>query len=204
MSAGRLQRARKTPTTMTSEMTIGERPIVTSFVGASAAPSQAPAVSPERMPRSCREREREERFVSSAVVAMDDMKDKPSESTRAGAGLRWERLVGPKTGRRRKRWRIDCAAVEMCRSRWSRVPFPRSVVWVRGQDTRDLEERHDSGARRIWWHAARTPARSPYRASQRYEGEASYFLKRFSKAWRASSGREGGASAMAACCAGCE
>ena len=58
------------------------------FVGASAAPSQAPAVSPERMPRSCREREREERFVSSAVVATDDMKDKPSESTRAEAGLR--------------------------------------------------------------------------------------------------------------------
>jgi len=36
MRAGRLQRARKTPTTMTREMTIGERPRVTSLVGASA------------------------------------------------------------------------------------------------------------------------------------------------------------------------
>src|SRR5256885_11706864 len=67
MRAGRLQRARKTPTTMTREMTIGERPRVTSFVGASAAPSQAPAVSPEKIPRSCRERERVERVVSAAA-----------------------------------------------------------------------------------------------------------------------------------------
>ena len=42
IKAGRLQRARKTPMTMTSEMTIGDRPTVTSFVGASAAPSHAP------------------------------------------------------------------------------------------------------------------------------------------------------------------
>src|SRR2546429_10021529 len=39
--------------TMISEMTIGEMPMETSFVGASAAPSQAPAAKPERMPRSC-------------------------------------------------------------------------------------------------------------------------------------------------------
>jgi len=32
-------------------MTIGGMPMVTSFVGASAAPSQAPAVKPERMPK---------------------------------------------------------------------------------------------------------------------------------------------------------
>src|SRR5215470_7637576 len=51
-SAGTLQRARKTPSTITSETTIGERPMVTSLVGASAAPSHAPAVKPERMPMS--------------------------------------------------------------------------------------------------------------------------------------------------------
>jgi hypothetical protein len=38
---------------MMSEMAIGEIPMVTSFVGASAAPSQAPAVKPERMPNAC-------------------------------------------------------------------------------------------------------------------------------------------------------
>ena len=36
--AGRLQRARNTPTTMINEITIGEMPMVTSLVGASAAP----------------------------------------------------------------------------------------------------------------------------------------------------------------------
>jgi len=50
--AGRLHRARKTPMTMISEITIGETPMETSFVGASAAPSHAPAVKPQRMPRS--------------------------------------------------------------------------------------------------------------------------------------------------------
>jgi len=52
IKAGRLQRARKTPTTMMSETAMGEMPMETSLVGASAAPSQAPAVNPERMPRS--------------------------------------------------------------------------------------------------------------------------------------------------------
>src|SRR6266568_5091857 len=33
--------------------TIGEMPMETSFVGASAAPSQAPAAKPQRMPSSC-------------------------------------------------------------------------------------------------------------------------------------------------------
>src|SRR6266700_7754252 len=38
---------------MMSEMTIGEMPMETSFVGASAAPSQAPAAKPQRTPSSC-------------------------------------------------------------------------------------------------------------------------------------------------------
>ena len=53
-SAGRLHRARKTPTTIMSEIAIGEMPMVTSFVGASAAPSHAPAVNPQKIPRICR------------------------------------------------------------------------------------------------------------------------------------------------------
>src|SRR5689334_5487969 len=44
MSAGSDHRARKTPITIVSEITTGESPRVTSLVGASAAPSQAPAV----------------------------------------------------------------------------------------------------------------------------------------------------------------
>src|SRR5713226_3094703 len=52
MRAGKLQRARKTPITMMSEITMGEMPMETSLVGASAAPSQAPAAKPERMPSS--------------------------------------------------------------------------------------------------------------------------------------------------------
>jgi hypothetical protein len=39
--------------TMMREITIGEMPIETSFVGASAAPSQAPAAKPESIPSNC-------------------------------------------------------------------------------------------------------------------------------------------------------
>src|SRR3712207_644572 len=43
---------------MASDTTTGERPIVTSFVGASAAPSHAPAASPQKMPTAWRLRSR--------------------------------------------------------------------------------------------------------------------------------------------------
>src|SRR5579862_4137280 len=50
ISAGTLQRAKKTPITIISEITTGEIPTVTSFDGASAAPNQAPAVNPDTNP----------------------------------------------------------------------------------------------------------------------------------------------------------
>jgi hypothetical protein len=50
INAGSVHRARKTPITIPSEITTGDKPSVTSFVGASAAPSQAPAVSPHSIP----------------------------------------------------------------------------------------------------------------------------------------------------------
>src|SRR5215475_9422534 len=53
ISAGTLHRARKTPITMISEITTGEIPTVTSFVGASAAPNHAPAVNPDTNPTTC-------------------------------------------------------------------------------------------------------------------------------------------------------
>ncbi len=53
IKAGKLHRARKTPTTMISEITSGETPMETSFVGASAVPSQAPAVKPQSTPKAC-------------------------------------------------------------------------------------------------------------------------------------------------------
>ncbi len=68
MRAGRLQRARKTPMTMIREMTIGEMPMETSFVGASAAPSQAPAAKPERMPSNWSFFEREAPGIAGGVV----------------------------------------------------------------------------------------------------------------------------------------
>src|SRR2546423_1921200 len=65
--AGKLQRARKTPMTMISEITMGDTPMETSLVGASAAPSQAPAVNPERMPSVCSFRERERSLAGTAT-----------------------------------------------------------------------------------------------------------------------------------------
>ena len=58
-----------------SEITIGETPMETSFVGASAAPSHAPAVKPQRMPSNCsfRGREPSQRDVSFAEVTTEGM-----------------------------------------------------------------------------------------------------------------------------------
>ena len=49
-SVGIDQRAVNTPATMHSEIAKGESPELTSFVGASAAPSQTPAASPHSTP----------------------------------------------------------------------------------------------------------------------------------------------------------
>src|SRR5229473_2372535 len=83
--AGRLQRARNAPTTIAREITTGERPRATILVGASAAPSQAPAAKPLTTPASCRRRRR---AASSATGAT-------SGSTRARPGRRRARQRGP-------------------------------------------------------------------------------------------------------------
>ena len=57
-NAGKLQRARNTPATISSEITTGDIPTLTSLVGASAAPSQAPAPNPQRIPMDCKRRSR--------------------------------------------------------------------------------------------------------------------------------------------------
>jgi hypothetical protein len=44
--------------TIISEITTGEIPTVTNFVGASAAPNQAPAVNPDTNPTTCSARAR--------------------------------------------------------------------------------------------------------------------------------------------------
>jgi hypothetical protein len=59
IKAGTLHRARKTPKTIINEITTGEIPTETNLVGASAAPSQAPAVNPESTPTTCNFRARE-------------------------------------------------------------------------------------------------------------------------------------------------
>src|SRR5580700_3204263 len=56
--AGTLQRARKTPQTMMRETVIGETFGLTSLIGASAPPSQAPAANPQRIPIVCKLRSR--------------------------------------------------------------------------------------------------------------------------------------------------
>src|SRR5213594_2578949 len=83
-SAGRLQRARNTPSTIVSEMTTGEMPSDTILVGASAAPSQAPAVNPLSTPTSCSRRSRA--AATGSTAAPEDR----------AATLRRE----PRTGRR--------------------------------------------------------------------------------------------------------
>ncbi len=54
-SVGNVHRAVKTPATMQSEMAKGEKPALTSLVGASAAPSQTPAARPQTTPSVCNE-----------------------------------------------------------------------------------------------------------------------------------------------------
>src|ERR1017187_6174110 len=54
-SVGTVQRATNAPMTMPMEMMKGENPAFTSFVGASALPSQTAAASPQNTPSLCRE-----------------------------------------------------------------------------------------------------------------------------------------------------
>jgi hypothetical protein len=55
-SVGNVHRAVKTPVTIQREIANGEKPAVTSFVGASADPSHTPAVKPQMTPRPWSER----------------------------------------------------------------------------------------------------------------------------------------------------
>src|SRR5207247_2940359 len=104
-SAGRLQRARTPPTTIVSEMTTGERPSDTILVGASAAPSQAPAVNPLSTPTSCSRRSRA--AATGSTAAPEDR----------AATLRRE----PRTGRRAASRRDADGGGTSCR-------LPRQVV----------------------------------------------------------------------------
>src|SRR5580704_10825233 len=58
INAGTLHRARKTPSTMMKETVMGEMSGLTSLMGASAPPNQAPAANPQKIPRACRLRSR--------------------------------------------------------------------------------------------------------------------------------------------------
>src|SRR5437762_1147845 len=66
IKAGNVHRARNTPITMPNEITTGDKPSVTSFVGASAAPSHAPAETPQSIPTLCRVRRRRGSIASRA------------------------------------------------------------------------------------------------------------------------------------------
>ena len=71
MNAGTLQRARKTPHTMISETVIGEMSGLTSLMGASAPPSQAPAANPQKMPSACRLRRRLRRLAFAPPITLE-------------------------------------------------------------------------------------------------------------------------------------
>ena len=55
-SVGTVHRAKKTPTIMHSEITTGENPVFTSFVGASAPPSHVEAAIAQKTPSPCIDR----------------------------------------------------------------------------------------------------------------------------------------------------
>src|SRR5207244_11569520 len=120
--AGRLQRARNTPATIASEITTGDRPSTTILVGASAAPSQAPAVKPLATPASCKRRRRDE---SSAGAI---------ESIRAPRGRRPARRRGPRI-ERRAAWRSS-----------DRSPGLLGVMAGGELTRRDLAQRRGLGA----------------------------------------------------------
>src|SRR3954451_6085312 len=97
MRVGIVQRARNTPTTIASETTMGETPIVTSLVGASAAPSQAPAVKPHSTPSPCGVRSGAVEGTLTAAVLKGD-----SNGRRAKAGRVPRSILrgGSRNGRR--------------------------------------------------------------------------------------------------------
>src|SRR5271170_7492044 len=55
-SVGTVHRAKKTPTIMHSEITTGEKPVFTSFVGASAPPNHVEAAIAQKTPSPCMDR----------------------------------------------------------------------------------------------------------------------------------------------------
>src|SRR3954471_4639422 len=85
ISAGSVHLARNTPITMLSEITTGDSPSVTSLVGASAAPSHAPAVSPQNIPTFCSVLSR---AASMLLIAACGLLPSGAELTRSSAARR--------------------------------------------------------------------------------------------------------------------
>src|SRR5262245_23666512 len=148
-SAGRLQRARNTPSTIISEIATGGMPSVTSLVGASAAPSHAPAVTPERTPTAWR---RERRAASTRATAAARRRRRTRRAgsrsgdprgassrrfaRRAGHGLGWLENAFGFDHRRNWRARDDADHVRNLVEHEAHVPLRR-----RGgeQEPRELE-----------------------------------------------------------------
>src|SRR5215469_6388952 len=99
-SAGTLQRARKTPQTITSETVIGEISGLTSLIGASAPPSQAPAAKPQNMPRACRLRRRVVETASGVAGVCTMVRDEFNGAYRGGRLPQAARLEGSRNGYR--------------------------------------------------------------------------------------------------------
>src|ERR1043166_2544087 len=121
--AGRLQRARKTPRTIASDTTTGETPMVTSLVGASAAPSQAPAVRPHSMPRPWRVRMRRA-AINESIAGRAVRRSGPGPESRTGhreGRASWVR------GLLRLRPRFVCARFSLLLDDGLLLPLPFSL-----------------------------------------------------------------------------
>src|SRR3954471_526291 len=104
ISAGIVHRARNTPMTMLNEITTGESPSVTNFVGASAAPSHAPAVTPQSIPTPCSVRRRTASRAARGVLSRDSSGSAVlTKSSAERAAPRRARPRAPRTAHRAAR-----------------------------------------------------------------------------------------------------
>src|SRR5215471_2371469 len=121
--AGTLQRARKTPQTITSETVMGEISGLTSLMGAPAPPSQAPAANPQNIPRAWRLRRRA--VYSGALTAAGCVLEDAFNEAYPGGKLHLRERREESRNGCRLQWHGRCCG-------WS-GPFGSTIVQPRNQ-----------------------------------------------------------------------
>src|ERR1700761_4576319 len=102
---GNVQRDRNTPHTIADDRANGEKPAVTSLVGASAAPSQTAAVKPQMTPRPCRE---SRRFVCLSAMVANVRAPLMQQHEKRGTGNRNEKRHKKVTVRKNRNCCLPC------------------------------------------------------------------------------------------------